>query len=183
MIKKVLDLVTGWKGYLVAGAIGAVLVSLGVLAWSWRWSSGYDAGHAAALAEVKAQQAAIERGMQVEKDRADAQHRGAVLARQLAEQKAQTLELELTAVNTRIDGLLRQHRNRTPTAGAVRGPDAAGPDWIGILGECLARAESLSRRLGEVGADAAGWADQVNGLQGYVRSITAFQGPARFSRH
>lgn len=171
MIEKALDLLTSWKGYLAAGAIGAALIAISVVAWSWRWSSGYDAGHAAALAEVQVQQAAIERGMQAEKDRADAQYRGAVLARRLFEQKAQTLEVELTAANTRIDGLLRQHRNRTPTAGAVGGSDAAGPDWIGIFGECLARAESLSRRLGQVGKDAAGWADQVNGLHGYVRSI------------
>jgi len=171
MIGKALDLLTGWKEYLSAGVIGAVLIAAGVLTWSWRWSAGYDAGHAAALAEVQVKQAAIERGMQVEKDRADTQHRGAVLARQFAEQKAQTLEVELTAANTRIDGLLRQHRNRPKPAGAIGGSDAAGPDWIGILGECLARAESLSKRLGQVGRDAAGWADQVNGLQGYVRAV------------
>lgn len=171
MIEKALDLLTGWKEYLAAGAIGAALIAIGVVAWSWRWSSGYDAGHAAALAEVQVQQAAIERGMQAEKDRADAQHRGAVLVRQFFEQKAQALEVELTAANTRIDGLLRLHRNRSEPAGAVGRSDATGPDWIGIFGECLARAESLSRRLGQVGADAAGWADQVNGLRGFIKAI------------
>lgn len=159
------------KAYILAGVVGAALISAGVLAWSWRWSSGYDAGHASALAEAEIKKAAIERGMQVEKDREDAKHRGAVLARQFIEQKAQALEISLATANTRINGLLKHYRDHSKAAGAVSGSHATGPDWIGILGGCLGRAESLSSRLGEVGGDAAGWADQVNGLQGYVRAM------------
>lgn len=71
-----------------------------------------------------------------------------------------------------IDGLLKQLAQRRPaTAATGPGADGAGADWIGLFGECLARAESLGRRLGRVGADAARFADQVSGLQRYVRAL------------
>ena len=158
--------VTHWKPLAVAG-----LVVAAIIAWEWHGATQWNAGVEHERARIEKQQAAIGRGMQVEKDRADAKHRGAVLARQASEQKIQALETELVAANTRIDGLLREHRDHTKPAEAVSGSDAAGPDWIGVFGECLARAERLSRRLGQVGKDAAGWADQVNGLQGYVRAL------------
>src|SRR5690606_30125848 len=87
-------LVRWWKPLaVVALVVGAVL------AWEWRWSSGYRAGEAAAKTEAQALNAAIERGMQVEKDRADAIHRGAVLAREAAQR-------DLAAARTRLDRLL-----------------------------------------------------------------------------
>lgn len=138
--------------------IGAALVAVAILGVRWYGASQYRAGGDARQAEIEKRQAAIERAWQEEKDRADAQYRGAVLAREAAEKT-------VVAQRGRIDGLLRQlAQRRAETSGAGGGPDATGPDWIGIIGSCVGRYEQL-------GKDAARWADQVNGLQGYIRSL------------
>lgn len=103
------------------------------------------------------QQAAIERGMQAEKDRADADYRGAILARQAADRL-------VADQRKRIDGLLDQLRRRSEAARAGSRPDEPGEDWIGIFGQCVAEYERM-------GAEAGRLADKVNGLQGYVRAI------------
>jgi hypothetical protein len=165
-------MIAGWKGYAVALAAGALLVAGVVLGVRWYGSSQYQAGADAKQAEIEKRQAAIERAWQEEKDRADAKHRGAVLARQQTEAKLARAERDRDAAFARVDGLRKQLAARDAAApGASSGSDGAGPDWIGLFGECLGRAESLGRRLGEVGKDAAGWADQVNGLQGYIRGL------------
>jgi len=145
-----------WAVKLLAGV---VLLAGAILAWQWRWSSGYDAGHAAAQAEAQALTAAIERGMQAEKDRADAEYRGAILARQATDRL-------VADQRKRIDGLLDQLRRRPETARASSGFDEPGEDWIGIFGQCVAEYERM-------GAEAGRLADKVNGLQGYVRAIQA----------
>jgi len=147
-------LVKWWKPLaVVALVVGAVL------AWEWRWSSGYRAGEAAAKTEAQALNAAIERGMQAEKDHADAEYRGAVLAREAAQR-------DLAAASTRLDRLLLANGRDPATPRAGRRPDDSGPDWIGGFAACYAE-------YGELAVDAARWADQVNGLQGYVRAIQA----------
>lgn len=141
--------------------IAAAVIALSVAAI---WGYGhyqYRQGVADTKTEAVLQQIAIEQGMQYERDRADADYRGAVLAREAAQKDA-------AAVRARLDGLLRQHRDNAKDAGASSGPDAAGPDWIGVVGACYAE-------YADLGADAAGWADQVNGLQGYVRAIQRAQ--------
>ncbi|WP_175154857.1 hypothetical protein [Achromobacter piechaudii] len=139
--------------------IGAALVVAAVLGVRWYGASQYQAGAEAKQAEIEKRQAAIERAWQEERDRADAKHRGAVLAREAAEKTVATQR-------SRIDGLLRQLAQRRAEAAAAGGGfDAAGPDWIGIIGSCVGRYEQL-------GKDAARWADQVNALQGYIRSVT-----------
>ena len=138
--------------------IGAALVVGAVLGVRWYGANQYQAGADAKQAEIEKRQAAIERAWQEERDRADAKHRGAVLAREAAEKT-------VAAQRGRIDGLLRQlAQRRAEAASTSSGPDAAGPDWIGIIGSCVGRYEQL-------GKDAARWADQVNGLQGYIRAI------------
>ncbi|MFQ1062139.1 hypothetical protein [Bordetella trematum] len=162
----------GWKGYAAMAAAGALLLAGVLVERHWYGAAQYKAGAAAKLAEIEKHQAAIERGWQEEKDRADAERRGAVLARQAVEAQLVKSDRDRAAAVARIDGLRRQlaQRDAASTSASSRS-DAAGPDWIGVFGECLGRAESLGRRLGEVGKDAAGWADQVNGLQGYVRAV------------
>ncbi|WP_175201663.1 hypothetical protein [Achromobacter insolitus] len=138
--------------------IGAA-VCLGVgFGLRWYGAIQYQAGAEAKQAEIEKRQAAVERAWQEERDRADAKHRGAVLAREAAEKT-------VAAQRGRIDGLLRQLAQRRAEASSTGGgPDATGPDWIGIIGSCVGRYEQL-------GKDAARWADQVNGLQGYIRGL------------
>ncbi|WP_242663384.1 hypothetical protein [Achromobacter denitrificans] len=148
----------GWKGYAAVAVVGAALVAGVVLERQWYGSRQFQAGADAKLAEIEKRQTAIERAWQEGKDRADAQYRGAVLAREAAERT-------VAAQRGRIDGLLRQlAQRRAEATGASAGPDATGPDWIGIIGSCVGRYEQM-------GKDAARWADQVNGLQGYIRGL------------
>lgn len=152
-------MIAAWKGYAVAAVIGAVLVTGVVLERRWYGARQYQAGGDARQAEIEKRQIAIERAWQEERDRADAKHRGAVLAREAAEKT-------VNAQRGRIDGLLRQLAQRRAEAAAAGGRlDATGPDWIGIIGSCVGRYE-------RVGKDAARWADQVNGLQGYIRGLS-----------
>lgn len=144
----------------IGAAAGALLLAGGLVERHWYGTAQHKAGAAAKLAEIEKRQAAIERGWQEERDRADAEYRGAVLARQAAEK-------DLAAERGRIDGLLRQLAQQRAAAASAGGrPDATGPDWIGVIGACVWEYEQLGR-------DAAGWADQVNGLQGYVRALGA----------
>jgi len=139
-------------------AIGAAVIAVFFLGVRWYGAVRFEAGAEARQTEIEKRQALIERAWQEERDRADAKHRGAVLARESAERT-------VDAQRSRIDGLLRELAKRhTEVASASDGPDATGPDWIGIIGSCVGRYDQL-------GKDAARWADQVNGLQGYVRSL------------
>lgn len=145
--------------------IGAAVFLVAGLGVRWYGATQYQAGADAKQAEIEKRQAAIERAWQEERDRADAKHRGAVLAREAAEKT-------VAAQRGRIDGLLRQlAQRRAETPSTSGGPDAAGPDWIGIIGSCVGRYEQL-------GKDAARWADQVNGLQGYIRGLGVASEPA-----
>ncbi|OZI36277.1 hypothetical protein CEG14_14795 [Bordetella genomosp. 1] len=143
--------------------IGAAVLALALAGWridrQLYGARQYDAGVATERAATLERQARVERAMQEERDRADANYRGAVLARQNAEKT-------VAAHRSRIDGLQRQLAGRrAPLASASGGSDGAGADWIGVVGACVAEYERLGR-------DAAAWADQVNGLQGYVRSLS-----------
>ncbi len=152
--------------------IGAALLAAAILGVRWYGAGQYEAGANAKQEEIEKRQAVIERAWQEERDRADAKHRGAVLARQQIESKLAKAERDRDAAFIRVDGLRRQLAGRRAEApNASGGPDDAGPDWIGLFGECLGRTQSLGRRLGEVGKDAAAWADQVNGLQSYTRGL------------
>lgn len=138
--------------------IGAALLAAAILGVRWYGASQYEAGANAKQEEIEKRQAVIERAWQEERDRADANHRGAVLAREAAEKT-------VAAQRGRIDRLLLQlTQRRAEAASASGGPDASGPDWIGLIGSCVGEYEQL-------GKDAARWADQVNGLQGYIRAL------------
>ncbi|WP_338881711.1 hypothetical protein WHX56_15195 [Achromobacter veterisilvae] len=173
MIAGLLKMLTGWKGYVAAGLLGALLLGAAAFERQWYGALKYQAGGDARQAEIEKRQAAIERAWQEERDRADAQHRGAMLARQETESRLARAERDRDAAFARVGGLRKQLAARGSAASyAGAGPDGASPDWIGLFGECLGRAESLGRRLGEVGKDAARWANRVNGLQGYIRALT-----------
>lgn len=138
----------------VAGAGALMLVLVGIWVYGhYQYRQGVsDTKDKAVLAQIS-----IEQGMQYERDQSDANYRGAVLARLAAEKDA-------AAVRGRLDRLLWKHRNDPKTTDARAGLDATGPDWIGVFAACYAE-------YGDLGADAGRLADQVNGLQGYVRAI------------
>lgn len=153
----------------IGGAAVVMLLGAGFLLYG---AHQYQAGGDARQAEIEKRQAAIERGWQEERDRADANHRGDVLVRQQVEAKLAQVERDRDAAFIRVDGLRKQLAARSTEASrAGGGSDGASPDWIGLFGECFSRTESLGRRLGAVGRDAARWADQVNGLQGYIQGL------------
>lgn len=138
--------------------IGAgVLASLAAGVWMYG-GHPYRACLVAERAATLERQARVERAMLEERDRADAQYRGAVLAREAAQR-------DLSGVRARLDRLLSEQARRRPeTARAGSGRDGAGADWIGGFAACYAA-------YGDLAADAARWADQVNGLQGFIRGL------------
>lgn len=138
----------------IGGAAVVMALGAGVLLYG---SHREDAGVAKERARTEAAQRAITEAYQVEKDRADAQYRGAVLAREAA-------KAGLAAARADLDRLLRAAGRDPANPRAGRRPDEAGPDWIGGFAACYAE-------YGDLAADAAGWADQVNGLQGYIRGV------------
>ncbi|CUJ60361.1 Uncharacterised protein [Achromobacter xylosoxidans] len=139
-----------WLG----GAAVVMVLGAGVVLYG---SSRYDAGVTKERARAEAAQRAMTEAYQLEKDRADAQYRGAVLAREAA-------KTGLAAARADLDRLLRANGRDPANPRAGRRPDEAGPDWIGGFAACYAE-------YGDMAADAAGWADQVNGLQGYIRGL------------
>jgi len=141
---------------LTAAAIGAALVVVAVVAWHLHGATRYRAGYNQAQADAETQRLRLQEAMQYDRDRADAQYRGAVLARNAA-------LVDLDDARRELDGLLL-HARGADVAGTSRRPDDAGADWIGGFAACYAE-------YAELVEDAAGWADQVNGLQGYVRAI------------
>lgn len=145
-----------WK--MAAPWIGgaAVVLVLGA-AFALNGARREAAGVANERARAEAEQRAITEAYQLEKDHADAQYRGAVLAREAA-------TTGLAAARAELDRVLRAAGRDPSIPRAGRRPDEAGPDWIGGFAACYAE-------YGDLAADAAAWADQVNGLQGYIRGL------------
>ena len=148
------------------GAGAGLLLAAGVaVAWNLHGAAQYRAGYAQAKTDAAIATAALSEGIQYERDRADARHRGAVLARE-------AVQRDLMAMRGQLDRMLRAHGRDPANPRASGGPDAAGPDWIGGFGACYGEYADLA-------ADAAKWADQVNGLQGYVRAFQRYGKPVR----
>ncbi len=90
--------------------------------------------------------------------------------RNAADQRYQALKADTAARITDLDADAARMRKRLSTygqhksAGPTSGTDGADPDWIGIVAACWSGYASL-------GKEAATYADRVNGLQGYVRSL------------
>jgi len=151
-----------WRGYALAGGGVAALAAAVVLAWSLHGSARYRAGYAQAQIDAAIAAAALTQEMQNERDRADAQYRGAVLAREAAQR-------DLVSVRARLDRVLRAHGRSAEDPGTSRRSDDPGADWIGGFGACYGEYADLA-------GDAALWADRVNGLQGYVRAVQGGRG-------
>src|SRR5690625_795337 len=136
-------------------AVGAAGLLLGIAAV---WGYGkyqYRQGVADTKAEVRLAQISIEQGMQYEADRADAKYRGAVAARQVAQNDLDSVQRELERV---LDDL-----RDTEDAGTSERLNAASAGRLEGFAACV-------REYGSLAKDAARWVDQVNGLQGYVEA-------------
>ncbi len=107
----------------IGGATVVMALGAGVLLYG---SHREDAGVAKERARAEAAQRAITEAYQLEKDRADAQYRGAVLAREAA-------KTGLAAARAELDRVLRAAGRDPANPRAGRRPDEAGPDWIGGL--------------------------------------------------
>lgn len=146
---------------LIGAGVGLLLAAAVGVAWRTHGTAQYRAGYAQAKTDAALAAAALSEGIQYERDRADAEHRGAVLAREAADRL-------VADQRKRIDGLLDQLRRRPAPARAEPGTDGTGEDWIGIFGQCVAAYEDMGREAGRL-------ADKVNGLQGYVKAIRSKQ--------
>lgn len=145
------------RAWLISALAGAAAILAVSAALQMYGASREDAGVTKERARAEAAQRAMTEAYQLEKDRADAQYRGAVLAREAA-------KTGLAAARADLDRLLRANGRDPANPRAGRRPDEAGPDWIGGFAACYAE-------YGDLATDAAGWADQVNGLQGYIRGL------------
>lgn len=150
-------LVAEVKSYVIAAAAGVALSIAAVSAWNTHGSSRYRSGYQQAQADAETQRLREQEAIQYERDRADAVYRGTVLARDAA-------LADLAGVRGQLDRVLRTTGRDPANPTASHRPDDSGPDWIGGFAACYGE-------YAELAEDAAGWADQVNGLQGYVRSI------------
>jgi hypothetical protein len=160
--------------YAIAAAAGLALALAAVLGIRWYGSHQYDAGHAqaqleaqAAAAKLSEQYRAQEQAAQEQADENYAKYRGQVLATQA--RIAGSYADDVGRLRKQIAGLQSAGAAAHPAdgAGADGGP---GPDVIGAFAACAGRYD-------EVVQYAAGLADQVTGLQGYVRGALNAQAP------
>ena len=146
-------------GRTMTGAAIAVAFFVGV----WLYGQAqYRQGVGDTKADAVLAQISIEQGMQYERDRADAEYRGLVRARE-------TALLNLNAVRGELDRLRHSATSNGKNAESSSGLDGAGADWIGGFAACYAE-------YAELATDAAKWADMVNGLQGYIKAIRGYMG-------
>ena len=106
--------------------------------------------------------ARLEEGLRYERDKADAKYRAAVAARKAVEADFNSVQRELERV---LDDL--RNAEYTTTSDRLNATSAAR---LRGYRECVAEYGTLAR-------DAAKWADQVNGLQDYVRGIVGKEQP------
>src|SRR5690606_648122 len=114
---------------LIAAGAGLALAVAGVLAWNIHGAARYKAGYAQAQTDAAIEAAALSEAMQYERDRADAIHRGAILAREAAQR-------DLVAVRGELGRLLIANGRDTENPRARSRPDDTGPDWIGGFAAC-----------------------------------------------
>jgi hypothetical protein len=153
-------------GLILAGSLLALAAVIGI---RWYGHNQDAAGYArarleaqAATAKLSEQYRAEEQAAQQQAEEEYAKYRGQVLA-------TQKRAADLDAAAGRLRAKLASLRSRRAAAQTIAGAGAdgaAGPDFIGVIGECAARYQSVVDYAGRL-------ADQVTGLQGYVRAALA----------
>ncbi|AZV93601.1 hypothetical protein CBF45_07610 [Bordetella sp. J329] len=140
-----------------AGLAGAAVLAAAAGGVYLYGSAQYRVGYAAAQQRADGLRQRLEQGMQYEKEQADARLRGAVLAREAAAR-------DLATARRRLDGLLRTYGRDPENPAASSRVDGTDPDWIGGFAACYTQ-------YGDLAQDASVWADRVNGLQDWARSV------------
>ena len=118
--------------------------------------SQYKRGAADERVKQQLAHARLEQGLRYERDKADAKYRAAIAASEVAQN-------DLDSVQRELERVLKDLRNAEHTTTSDR-LNAASANRLRGYRECVKEYGSLAR-------DAAKWADQVNGLQDYVRGI------------
>ncbi len=137
-------------------AIGAI-TALAAVFTIWAYGKyQYRQGIADEKLRTQVIQAEIERGLQYEKDKADAKYRAAIAARQVAKN-------DLDSVQRELERVLKNLRNAETTNASSR-LNAASAGRLEGFAACV-------REYGSLAKDAARWADQVNGLRRYVETV------------
>lgn len=119
----------------------------------------YKKGAADTRVEYVLARISLEQEMQYEADLADAKYRDAI-------QDTKTAEADLAAAIDDLNSLRSASTSNPKVANSGSRPNDTGTDWVSGFAACYQEYANLAK-------DAAGWADQVNGLQGYVRAIRA----------
>lgn len=166
------------RAYLIVLAVG-VLVALAMVAGlDWYGRHEYAAGRA--MAELQAQAAAAmladqyraqEQAAQQKAEEEYAKYRGQVLATQ---KRAADLDAAVGRLRAQLAGL-QSHRAPAQSQPGAGADAAAGPDVIGAFAACAGRYDEVVRY-------AAGLADQVTGLQGYIRGALSTEARAPVSQ-
>jgi hypothetical protein len=161
--------------YAIAVAAGLALALAAVLGIRWYGSHQYASGHAqaqleaqAAAAKLSEQRRAQEQAAQEQADENYAKYHGQVLATQA--RVAGFYADDVGRLRKQIADL-QSARAATHPATGTGADGSTGPDVIGAFAACAGRYD-------EVVQYAAGLADKVTGLQGYVRAALNAQAPA-----
>jgi hypothetical protein len=156
------------RGYLIAASVGLLLALAIVLGVKWYGRHQYAAGQAqaqleaqAAAAQLSEQYRAQEQAAQEQADENYAKYRGQVLATQA--RVAGSYADDVGRLRKQIADL-QSARAATHPATGTGADGSTGPDVIGAFAACAGRYD-------EVVQYAAGLADKVTGLQGYIRAL------------
>lgn len=169
---------TGWKSYALAAVAGILLSLAAVAGIKWYGHAQYAAGRAqaqleaeAASAKLSEQYRAQELAKQEQADEQYAKYRGQVLATQ---KRAADLDAAVGRLRAQL-AALQSRRASAQSQPGVGADAAAGPDVIGAFAACAGRYDEVVRY-------AAGLADQVTGLQGYIRGALSTEARAPVSQ-
>jgi len=166
------------RGYLIAAAAGLLLALAAVAGVKWygrhQYATGYEQAQLeaqVAAAQLSNQYRAQEQAAQQKAEEEYAKYRVQVLATQ---KRAADLDAAVGRLRAQLAGL--QSRRAAQGAGPSAGADAAaGPDVIGVIAACTGRYDEVVRY-------AAALADQVTGLQGYIRGALSTEARAPVSQ-
>lgn len=165
-----------WLGKFMPAWVAKLLLVVAVLGlltgglW-WFGASRYEAGELARQAQIDKANDDERKRLEVKAAENEQKYTDAVTSRQRVEDTLALANLANAASVAKLNGLLERARRESSTTTTQLGVNGASPDWLQLFGECVSRGDRLAARLSQVGLDAAGWADQINGLHGYIYTV------------